>query len=323
MNHVPLGSTGLSISPVVLGGNVFGWTLDESTSFKILDAFVGRGFNAIDTADVYSGWVPGNSGGESETIIGRWLKARPGMRDRVVIFTKVGSSPVGAAAPGGLAGGRIREAVEASLSRLGVDAIDLYFSHWPDPETPHEETLAVYDELLKAGKVKAIGASNYDASQLQAALRVAAEQGLPRYQVLQPQYNLYDRLSYEGPLRDLAVRDGLGVVTYFSLAAGFLSGKYRSTADFGQSARGSGMGKYLTPRGGTILTAVDAVAARHDAKPAEIALAWLIAREGVTAPIASATRVAHVDSFARAASLVLTAEDVATLDAASDPIVAR
>ena len=310
----PLGSTGLSIAPIVLGTNVFGWTIDEPASFAILDTFAERGFNAIDTADAYPGWAPGRHGGESETIIGRWLKARPGMRDRVVIFTKVGASSMGAPMDGGLEAGRIRQAVDGSLSRLGIDAIDLYFSHWPDPETPHESTLAVYDELLRAGKVKAIGASNYDAAQVEAALRVSREKGLPRYQVLQPEYNLHDRGAFEGPLHDLCVRERLGVVTYYSLASGFLSGKYRSTADFGKSARGQGMAKYLTPRGEAILKALDEVAARHGAQPSEVALAWVMARDGVTAPISSATRAAHVDSFARAADLTLTTEDLAALD---------
>lgn len=311
-----LGTTGLSIAPLVFGGNVFGWTIDEKTSFEVLDAFVGYGFNAIDTADVYSAWAPGNSGGESETVIGNWLKARPGMRDKVVIFTKVGSD-LGRPGQKGLSERWILEAVEGSLSRLGVEAIDLYFSHWPDPETPYEETLSAYDKLLKAGKVKAIGASNLDAAQLGDALGVARNKGLPAYQVLQPEYNLYDRASYDGALRDLCIREGLGVVTYYSLASGFLSGKYRSKADLAQSKRGQGVAKYLTPRGEAILKALDTVSARHEAKPAEVALAWLMAREGVTAPIASATSVAQVESFARAGALELTGDDIRGLDAAS------
>ena len=316
MEKRALGKTGLSIAPLVLGGNVFGWTMTQEQSFAVLDAFVDHGFNAIDTADVYAAWAPGNSGGESETIIGSWLKARPGMREKLVIFTKVGSD-LGKPGQKGLSERWILNAVEGSLSRLGVEAIDLYFSHWPDPETPHEETLAAYEKLLKAGKVKAIGASNLDAAQLGEALAVAKEKDLPPYQVLQPEYNLYDRASYDGALRDLCMKEGIGVVTYFSLASGFLTGKYRSKGDLGQSKRGGGVAKYLTPRGEAILTALDEVSGRHATKPAEVALAWLIGREGVTAPIASATSVAHVESFARAASLSLSSEDLAALDAAS------
>jgi len=318
MEKRPLGRTGLAIAPLVFGGNVFGWTIDEPTSFAVLDAFVDHGFDAIDTADVYSVWAPGNQGGESETIIGRWLKARPAVRDRVTVFTKVGGD---LRRPGckGLSARWIAEAVEGSLSRLGVDAIDLYFAHWPDAGTPWEETLGAFDRLVRAGKVKALGASNHDAGQLGTALKVAAVEGLPRYGVLQPEYNLYNRAAYEGPLRDLCIAEGLGAVTYYSLASGFLTGKYRSTADLGQSRRGEGVGKYLTPRGLAILAALDAVAANQGAKPAEVALAWLMARDGVTAPIASATSVAQVESFAKAAALTLTAEEVAALDVASAP----
>ncbi|WP_459614948.1 aldo/keto reductase [Bordetella sp. 2513F-2] len=313
MENRALGRTGLSIGPIVFGGNVFGWTIDERTSFEVLDAFVHHGFNAIDTADVYSAWAPGNRGGESETIIGNWLRARPGMRNKVVIFTKVGSD-LGQPGQKGLSEKWIMQAVEGSLSRLGVEAIDLYFSHWPDPDTPYDETLAAYDKLRKAGKIKAIGASNLDAAQLGDALDVARRDGLPPYQVLQPEYNLYDRASYDGALRELCMREGLGVVTYYSLASGFLSGKYRSERDLDKSRRGQGVGKYLTPRGMAILKALDEVAARHRATPAEVALAWLIARPGVTAPIASATRVGHVESFARAAQLALLPEDIILLE---------
>lgn len=316
MNTRPLGKTGLRIAPIVFGGNVFGWTVDEKTSFEILDAFLDHGFNAIDTADIYSSWVPGNHGGESETIIGKWFKARPGARDKIVLFTKVGSD-LGKPGQKGLSERWITQAIEGSLSRLGVESIDLYFSHWPDSETPCEETLGAYDKLLKAGKIKAIGASNLDARQLTQALAVARDKGLPPYQVLQPEYNLYDRASYDGALRDLAIAEGLGVVTYYSLASGFLSGKYRSKEDLGQSRRGTGVGKYLTARGDRILEALDAVSARHSAQPAEVALAWLIGREGVTAPIASATSVAQVKSFAKAAKLALQPQDWQALDAAS------
>ncbi len=316
VNRRPLGTTGLAIAPLVFGGNVFGWTIDEKTSFQVLDAFVEHGFNAIDTADVYSAWAPGNKGGESEVIIGRWLKARPGMRDKVIIFTKVGSD-MGSPAKKGLSEQWILRAVDDSLARLGVDEIDLYFSHWPDPASSHEETLGAYDKLLKAGKVRAIGASNYNVEQLRAALKLAQEQSLPAYQALQPEYNLYDRSSFDGALRDLCVQNDVGVVTYYSLASGFLSGKYRSKEDLGQSRRGQGVGKYLDQRGFEILRALDAVAARHEAKPAELALAWLMAREGVTAPIASATSVSQVESFAKATSIRLTSEDVSDLNNAS------
>ncbi len=316
MEKRTLGRTGLTIAPIVFGGNVFGWTLDEKASFDVLDAFIDHGFNAIDTADVYSSWVPGNSGGESETIIGKWLKARPGRRDDVVIFTKVGWD-LGKPGQKGLSEKWITQAVENSLSRLGVDAIDLYFSHVPDAETPVAETLGAYDKLLKAGKVKAIGASNFDAAQLGAALKVAAEEGLPTYQVLQPEYNLYDRAAYDGALSALCIAEGLGVVTYYSLASGFLSGKYHSKADLSQSARGEGVAKYFTPRGEAILEALDVVASSYGIKPAEAALAWLIARKGVTAPIASATKVSHVESFARAAEVKLSDEALAALDRVS------
>ncbi len=314
-----LGKTGLNIAPIVLGGNVFGWTLDEAASFEVLDAFVDLGFNAIDTADVYSRWVPGNQGGESETIIGRWLKARPALRDKVVVFTK-GGGDMGGDDKKGLSERWITQAVEDSLKRLGVERIDLYFSHFADPNTRYAETLGTYDKLITAGKIRAIGASNLDAAQLAESLKVARENNLPAYQVLQPEYNLYDRGSYDGALRDLCIAEGLGVVNYFSLASGFLTGKYRSEADLGQSARGAGVGrKYLNPRGMTILDALDKVADRHDVQPAEIAMAWLIAREGISAPIASATKRSHVESFRRAVDVVLDAEDLTALDTASAP----
>lgn len=306
-----LGGTGFDIAPLVFGGNVLGWTTDQATSFAVLDAFVAHGFDAIDTADVYSRWAPGNAGGESETMIGDWLKARPGLRQRVKIFTKVGSD-MGQPGEKGLSERWILQAVEKSLQRLGVEVIDLYFSHWPDADTPQEETLGAFAKLLSAGKVRAIGASNLDAGQLTHALDLAGA-GLPAYQVLQPEYNLYDRDGFEGDLRDLCIARDVGVVTYFSLASGFLSGKYRATADLSQSVRGEGMDKYLNPRGLALLAALDAVADRHKATPAEVALAWVIAQPGVTAPIASATRVSHVESFARAAALVLTPEDMAHL----------
>lgn len=311
MQNRKLGRTGLEISPIVFGGNVFGWTIDRDQSFRILDAFIDHGFDTIDTADVYSRWKPGNQGGESEAIIGEWLAARPGMRGRVKIFTKVGSDMGNGK---GLSPTWIETALEASLARLKTDYIDLYFSHWPDPEADHGETLACYDRLLKAGKIRSIGASNYDAALLKTAFDASDAASLPRYQAIQPEYNLYDRSTFEGALRDLCLETDTGVVTYFSLAKGFLSGKYRSDADAALSARGEAASSYLNPRGLKILDALDGTAARHGVKPAEVALAWLIAQPGVTAPIASGTKIEHIESFARAAALRLTEEDLVRLD---------
>lgn len=310
----PLGKTGLSIAPLVFGGNVFGWTADEKTSFDLLDAFTGAGFNAIDTADAYSRWVPGNEGGESETIIGKWLKRSGIARDKVVIITKVGSD---------MGQGRrdlrkawIIEEVENSLRRLQTDHIDLYLSHWPDPETPYEETLEAHAGLAKAGKVRAFGASNLDAGQLQASFEAADRAGLPRYGALQPEYNLYDRAGFEGPLADLCRKEDIGVITYYSLASGFLSGKYRSKADTEGKARGGGVARYLDDKGLRILAALDSVSAETGAAPAEIALAWLMAKPAVTAPIASATSLAQLASLTKAATLTLSADQMAALDRA-------
>jgi aryl-alcohol dehydrogenase-like predicted oxidoreductase len=311
-----LGKTGIDISPLVLGGNVFGWTIDEKTSMDVLDAYVDHGFNAIDTADVYSAWVPGNRGGESETIIGRWLKERPAIRNQIVIFTKVGSD-LGESGKKGLSARWIRQAVDESLARLGVERIDVYFSHWPDKDIPYEETLAGFEELKGAGKIRAAGASNLNSIQLSDALAVSRKRELPRYEVLQPEYNLYDRASYDGDLRDLCIKENIGVVTYYSLASGFLAGKYRSKSDLGKSARGAGIAKYLDQRGTRILDALDEIANRQNVRPSEVALAWLMARKGVTAPITSATKREHVESFARAASLTLPAEELAFLNEAS------
>jgi aryl-alcohol dehydrogenase-like predicted oxidoreductase len=316
MQHRALGSTGLSIAPLVFGGNVFGWTVDERRSFELLDAFVDAGFNAIDTADAYSRWVPGHAGGESEAIIGRWLRARPARREQVLVFTKVGAD-MGRGRT--LSADWIERAAEDSLRRLGIERIDLYQSHWPDDRTPHEETLAAYDRLMRAGKVRAIGCSNFDARQLADSSKAARDHGLPAYRTLQPEYNLHDRAAFDGPLRELALKEGLGVITYYSLASGFLTGKYRSEADLGQSVRGGGVRKYLTPRGLRILKALDDVAAAHAAQPAEVALAWVMASEGVTAPIASATRVEQLESFRKAAELALSAAEMRALDAASAP----
>ncbi len=307
-----LGRTDLSIAPLVFGGNVFGWTADERTSFALLDAFFDAGFNAVDTADVYSSWVPGNQGGESETIIGKWLKQSGHPRDRAVIITKVGSE----LGPGrkGLSRRWILQAVEDSLKRLQTDYIDLYLSHWPDPDTPYEEMLAAYETLLSQGKVRAIGASNLDAGQLRDALDVAAAKRLPRYDVLQPEYNLYDRASYDGALRNLCIAEEIGVITYFSLARGFLSGKYRSHTDLEGSARGGGVEKYLDGRGMRILGVLDEIAEETGAKQAEIALAWIIARNGVTAPIASATNLYQLASLVRSAELKLSEEAIGKLN---------
>ncbi|WEX88452.1 aldo/keto reductase [Sinorhizobium garamanticum] len=311
-----LGRTGLSIAPLVFGGNVFGWTADEKTSFTLLDAFFDAGFNSVDTADAYSSWVPGNKGGESETIIGKWLKRSGRARDEAVIVTKVGSE-LGPDRKG-LSRRWIMQAVEDSLRRLQTDHIDVYLSHWPDPETPYEETLAAYDALLTEGKVRAIGASNLDATQLRNALDVSATKGLPRYAVLQPEYNLYDRASFDGPLRELCIAEEIGVITYFSLARGFLSGKYRSHIDLEGSARGGGVEKYLDGRGMRILGVLDEIAEETGAKQAEIALAWIIARKGVTAPIASATNLDQLASLVKSAELKLSDEAIGRLNDVSE-----
>lgn len=311
----PLGRAGLNIAPLVFGGNVFGWTVDEKTGFDLLDAFVDAGFSAIDTADVYSAWFPGNKGGESETIIGNWLKANPSKRDKVLILTKVGSDM--GQGHRDLSAKWIAQAVEDSLRRLKTDRIDLYQSHWPDPRTSYEETLRAYERLLQQGKVRSIGVSNLDAVQLREALDVAKEKGLPRYQTLQPEYNLYDREKFDGALRDLVIAEGLGVITYYSLASGFLSGKYRSREDLAGSKRGEKVGNCLNERGLRILKALDEASVRHDAKPAEVALAWIVAREGVTAPIASATSRIQLDSLVKAVQLKLSQEDIQVLDRAS------
>src|SRR5436190_4738921 len=314
MNRRKLGNTGFDVAPLAFGGNVFGWTVDEPTSFRLLDAFVDAGFNLVDTADSYSRWATGHQGGESETIIGRWIATR-GRHDDVVVATKVGSDM-------GLGHRCLRKdyiiaAVEGSLRRLQVDAIDLYQSHWDDETTPLDETLEAYATLLAQGKIKAIGASNLSAERLQQALDVSARSRLPRYLTLQPPYNLYDRATFEGSLAALCIREDIGVISYFALAAGFLTGKYRSEADFAKSDRGSGMAKYLNPRGLRILHALDRVAARRGATPAQVALAWLVGRPGVTAPIASATSVAQLDELIAATRLVLDVNDIGTLDTAS------
>jgi aryl-alcohol dehydrogenase-like predicted oxidoreductase len=313
MNKRPLGRTGLQIAPLVFGGNVFGWTVDQPTAFSLLDRFVDAGLNAIDTADVYSRWAPGNKGGESETIIGHWFKGSPARRAATVLITKVGMAP--GPDKKGLSAAAIVAGAEASLRRLQTDRIDVYFSHRPDAETPIEETLRAYQSLIAQGKVGAIGCSDYAAPALKEAL---SKKSLPRYDVVQPEYNLYDRKRFEGPLRDLCIAEQLGVITYYSLASGFLSGKYRSKADLAKSVRGTGIGKYLDERGFRILKALDAAALAHGAAPAEVALAWLIACEGVTAPIASATSIEQLDSLIRSTRLTLSAQEMESLTKASD-----
>ena len=313
MQKFELGRSGLMVAPFCFGTNVFGWTADERTSFELLDAFVAARFNLIDTADVYSIWIEGHRGGESETIIGKWLKQR-GRRDDVVIATKVGMEM----GPGmsGLSRKYIFEAVERSLERLNTDYIDLYQAHKDDEDTPFEETLGAFAELIEAGKVRAIGASNYKADRLAAALEVSASEGLPRYETLQPWYNLYDRGMFEGALADLCRKEGLGVIPYFSLASGFLTGKYRSERDLEGSARAYRVKSMLDERGLRILAALDAVAEARGATPAQISLAWLRAH-GIVAPIASATNLRQLEELAAAAGIELDAAEVAQLDDAS------
>lgn len=315
MHLRPLGRSGLQVAPLAFGGNVFGWTADAATSFALLDAFVEAGFNLVDTADVYSRWVPGHLGGESETLIGQWLK-QSGKRDRIVLATKVGMDMGGGMK--GLSRSRIRQAVAASLQRLQTDRIDLYQAHTDDADTPLEETLGAFAELVREGLVRAIGASNYSAARLQQALEVSARLELPRYETLQPQYNLVDRAGYEAELEPLCRREGLGVINFFGLARGFLTGKYRSEADLAKSPRGAGVKTaYFKERGWRILAALDEAAATLRATPAQVALAWQMARPGVTAPIASATSLPQLNELVGAARLQLPATTIATLDAAS------
>ena len=314
MNKHALGRSGLQVSPLCFGGNVFGWTADEATSFKLLDAWVDAGLNFIDTADVYSRWVPGHSGGESETIIGKWLK-KSGKRDKVVIATKVGKDMGDAKV--GLAPAYIRSAVEASLKRLQTDVIDLYQSHDDDAKTPLAETMGAYADLIKAGKLRAIGASNFTAARLSEALAVSEAHGLPRYECLQPLYNLVERPAYEAELEAVCVHHGLGVINFFALASGFLSGKYRTAADLNQSPRGEGAAKYLNAHGLGVLAALDSVAARLNSTPAQVALAWQIARPSITAPIASATSLDQLKGLVAAASLKLDADAIRSIDLAS------
>jgi aryl-alcohol dehydrogenase-like predicted oxidoreductase len=315
MEKRKLGSTGFEVAPLAFGGNVFGWTADEATSFQLLDAFVGEGFNLIDTADVYSHWKPGNKGGESETIIGNWIK-KSGKRQQVIIATKVG----GAMGQGkkDLSKKYILKAAEDSLRRLQTDYIDLYQSHWDDLETPVSETMEALAQLVKEGKVKALGASNLSAARLKESIAFSKQNGLPAYQTLQPEYNLYNRQQYEQEYEPICMAEGLGVINYFALASGFLTGKYRSEADIDKSQRGSDVvKKYLNDRGLRILQALDSVAARYHTTLASIALAWLLVRPSITAPIASATSLTQLHELVKATTLQLDAEAIHQLNEAS------
>jgi len=314
MDKRKLGNTGFDISPIAFGGNVFGWTIDEPTSFKILDGFCAAGGNFIDTADIYSRWKPGNQGGESETIIGNWLK-RARNRHKLVIVTKVGMDMGDGKA--GLRKAHIIQSAEDSLKRLQCDYIDLYLSHTDDPTAPLEETLAAYQQLIKQGKVRAIGASNYKADRLAEALAISKEYDLPRYDVLQTHYNLCERSGYELELEPLCVKNHIAMISYWSLAKGFLTGKYRSESDLNKSVRGEGVRKYINDRGFRILAALDQLASRYDAQPASIALAWLLARPSVTAPIASATSLPQLESLLAATQIHLDNEAIEQLNKAS------
>jgi aryl-alcohol dehydrogenase-like predicted oxidoreductase len=311
-----LGNSGIDVLPLCLGGNVFGWTADEPTSFKILDAFLEAGFNFVDSADVYSRWAPGNQGGESEAIIGKWMKQRRN-RDKVIVGTKCGHMMGMGPGKKGLSKHYILEAAEASLQRLQTDYIDLYQAHQDDPETPLEETLEAFAQLVKEGKVRTMGASNYQAERLDEALKISQAKNLPRYESLQPWYNLYDREEYETSLEPLCLREGLGVINYYSLASGFLTGKYRSRTDIQGKARGSRVEKYFDQRGFRILKALDQVAKEYNSKPARVALAWLIARPSITAPIASATNLDQLADLIEATKLNLSPSAIDRLNQAS------
>ena len=300
MDWRELGTTGINIAPIMFGGNVFGWTVDQEKAFELLDAFIDAGFNSIDTANCYSIWVDGNVGGESETIIGAWMKAR-GNREDIIVATKVGHD-MGKRGRG-LSKAHIVSEIEASLRRLQTDYIDLYQAHRDDPKTPLEDVLETFDELIKAGKVRAIGASNYSAARLGEALDIAEKKGLPRYRTLQPHYNLYKREKFEGETQSLCREEKIGVIPYFPLAAGFLTGKYRDEADFSKSPRGSSMGKYLNERGLKILQALDTVANAYGTTPAAVALTWVLHQPSVVAPIASATEISQLKEFSVATRL--------------------
>lgn len=309
-----LGKTGLEIAPLVFGGNIFGWTVDQATSFKLLDAFFAAGFNSIDTADVYSKWVPGHTGGESEIIIGEWMK-RSGNRKKVIVATKVGMDM--GDGKKGLSRSHILRSAEDSLRRLQTDYIDLYQSHIDDPETPLEETLGAHAELIKQGKVRAIGASNHKANRLAAALETSRKFGLPAYETLQPNYSLIERAEYETNLEPLCEKEGLGVINYFPLAGGFLTGKYHSESDVAGKARARNVTKYLNERGFKIVAALDHVAKKYNATPARIALAWLLARPSITAPIVSATNLEQLKDILASVELALDRDSIEFLNQAS------
>lgn len=314
MQKRKLGSSGIEVAPFGFGGNVFGWTADEKRSFELLDAFVDAGFSLVDTADVYSSWVPGHQGGESEAVIGKWLK-KSGKRAKVVIATKVGHDSMPNSR--GLKRDYILRSVDDSLRRLQTDHIDLYQAHKDDPNTPVEEALEAFGTLVKAGKVRAIGASNFTAARLAESLKVSRERGLPRYETLQPLYNLYDREDFESELQPLCAREGLGVINYYSLAAGFLTGKYRKPEDLGQSARGAGAaGRYLNDKGQRVLAALDSVGKRLSARPGQVAFAWLLTRSAIAAPLASATSLDQLRDLTEAVHLKLDADSLAELDRA-------
>lgn len=314
MNKRQLGNSDLQVAPLSFGGNVFGWTIDQATSFEILDGFIESGFNFIDTADVYSNWVPGNKGGESEIIIGNWIKSRNN-REKLIIATKVG---------GDMGQGKVDlskkyiiKAVEDSLLRLQTDYIDLYQSHWDDQTTPIEETLETYAQLVAEGKIRWIGASNFTTERLKLSLEASKKHGFPRYQTFQPLYNLYDREEFEKELQSFCVNESIGVISYFSLASGFLSGKYRSEADLSKSQRGGGVKHYLNERGLSILTALDTVAADYSSTPSSVAIAWLLTRPAISAPIASATNLTQLNALTEAVKLELKPEAIELLTAAS------
>ena len=313
MNCIKLGLTSLEVSPIVLGGNVFGWTLDEKESFEILDEWFDMGFNTIDTANIYSRWAQGNQGGESETIIGNWMKRR-GNRNKINIITKVGGD-MGHGK--NLTRSNILDAVEGSLKRLQTDRIDLYLSHFDDENTPVEETLEAYDVLIKSGKVSFVGASNYSPERLKASLESSRNQSLPRYQVYQPEYNLFDREGFENGEADLCKNEKVAVISYYSLASGFLTGKYRSSSDKDKSVRGGGMDKYMTERGFNILNSLDRISINHNISQAAVALAWLMENPLVAAPIASATKAHHLKAFEEATQVNLFKEDIEVLNEAS------
>ena len=317
MEKRKLGRSGLEFAPIAFGGNVFGWTADEATSHKLLDAFVDAGFSFIDTADVYSRWVPGHKGGESETIIGNWLRKDPAKRAKVLIATKCGMDMPNVGQ--GLSRAHIVGSVDASLKRLNTDRIDLFQSHKDDKATPQEETLSTYGELIKAGKLRAIGASNFEAPRIAEAAKIAKDKGLPRYESLQPHYNLVERGLFEGALENECLKEGIGVIPYYSLASGFLSGKYRSEADIGNAQRGSRVKSYINPKGMGVLKALDEAARKHNSNPTQVALAWLMQRKSITAPIVSATSLQQLKDLIASPNVKLDAADVAAIDKASAP----